>query len=59
MMARKQPGADCVSDRGYSAIIVARNDERVIYRAWDEDGKPIQSNGCRAPADFDREWRAA
>lgn len=42
--------------RGYTAEVVARNDERVIYHAWDERGDRIQNNCCRSPEGFDRDW---
>lgn len=51
--------ADYISDRDYSAEIVFMDDERVIYHSWDVQGEKLQHNGCRAPADFLRDWRPA
>lgn len=48
--------------RGYTARIVALNDDRVIYHCWkpghSAESKPVtvQNNFMRAPEDFFREW---
>ncbi len=49
------------SARNYKAIVVAKNQERVIYNSWfinDEcDKRILHTNGCRTPEAFHGEFK--
>lgn len=47
-----------VDGRG-SAHVLFEDDKRVLYHSWDNRGEQTQRNGCRAPADFNRDWARA
>lgn len=45
---------------GLTATVVARNEERVLYNfQYTENKSTFKKLGCRAPADFDRDFAPA
>lgn len=42
--------------RGYTAVVLISNSERVIYNSFDKDGKVLQLNNCLSRKSFTEQW---